>query len=754
MFKQSEAGRKLTSLLKDIGITAREYMIDYDYDLIPQPQKVDPRTGRVIKYKEPTMKERTEPEARLKERLLTSRPEIIIPMGNMGCKNLLGVASITKSRGVPTKVTISEDYEPWVLPMFSMEYLAMNPNIENLVQADLSTLKKFNEIGEEAFVAREVEYELVMSMERARQIFDFLYRFKPLTAWDLETNSLRAEMLGAKPLVMSMSWDEGQGVTVPLEHHESPWSKEELEELYELIRRFVADREQVKVGQNIQFDIRFLMGIRGWQEFWNHRDTLMGYYLVVVQKVESSKRLSDLAFELTDMGGYDKPLEDYKKQYKKDYIANKIAEIDLAKKEAKDKIEQDYKIAVAEYKQKLAEAKELGKSKKGIVAPKKEKMPKFPTRNSIKLVNEVDGGDFNYDWIPLDIIHPYASGDTDCCLRIHNELIKRIEPNARMYNLWVNFYPNLTRALAHVEATGILVDADYAKVIEEEYTKEEQRILEVLRKFPVVQQLEEEHIQLYQAGLAEWAKDKKDRDEEVAKLRDKYKDGKTVFNPSSASHKGRVLYKMLGITLPYDKESIKDKPFDAGVPESELTWEDYRTDKHALGYIAEYHPEAKELAETLLEYSKVNTLKNNFAIKLPTMVSNKDGKVHGSFLKHGTETSRLSAKNPNTQQIPSKVGDPKRFDYTYPIKRMFKTSFEKGALLQLDYSALEMRILALVAGDNAMTQAFFNGEDLHKATASILYDKPISEISKDERQSAKRVNFGLAYGKQTCRLVA
>lgn len=116
--------------------------------------------------------------------------------------------------------------------------------------------------------------------------------------------------------------------------------------------------------------------------------------------------------------------------------------------------------------------------------------------------------------------------------------------------------------------------------------------------------------------------------------------------------------------------------------------------------------------------------------------------------------SPLLVRAQNVQQLPSKIGDPNRFDYTYPIKRMFKTSFENGALLQLDYSALEMRILALVAGDEAMTQAFLDGEDLHKATASAVWKVPISEVSKDMRKNAKSVNFGIAYGKQTCRLVA
>ena len=74
-----------------------------------------------------------------------------------------------------------------------------------------------------------------------------------------------------------------------------------------------------------------------------------------------------------------------------------------------------------------------------------------------------------------------------------------------------------------------------------------------------------------------------------------------------------------------------------------------------MGYIAEHNEDAKELAEMLLEYSKVNTLKNNFAQKLPLLASNKDGKVHGSFKITGTETSRLSSKEPNINKYHLKL---------------------------------------------------------------------------------------------------
>lgn len=766
-FKQSDMGKKLTKLLNTIGLTGRDYAVDYVYDMIPEVQKVNPRTGKPIKYKTPTLRQRKEPEERLLRRLLKYKPDIIIPMGEMGCKNLLGSTSITKNRGVPTKKTITNEnalreseevegvyeevdsFETWILPMFSMEYWTANPNIENFITADIGTLGKFIQEGEQAFIPKKVNYELVMTIERVRQIFGFLHKFKPVTSWDLETNSLRGDLLGAKPLVMSLSWEEAQGVTIPLEHHEAPWTPEELDEIYNLFKIFLGDAKQPKVGQNIQFDIRFLMGTKGFTEFEDNRDTKIAYYLIVSQKVESSKRLSDIAYELTDMGGYDEPLEEYKRKYKEEYIARKKEEIDEFKKAEKARVEAEYKEAMIAYKEEVKKAKRLGKSMKTIAKPVKEKID-VPKKSDIKLVNEVDGGNFNYDWIPLEIMHPYASGDTDCCLRIYNVLYKRIAENPKMLNLWLTFYPRLTVTLAHIEATGVLLDKEYADLIGRIYSEEEQRLLEEIRKFPEVKQLEEEHMTLYKAGVAEMAKPLKDRDPSIASLRDKYKitdtENKTHFKPSSADHKGKLLFRIMGLTLPYDKESIKASAFDNGVTESELTWSDYKTDKHALNYIKDNYPEAEEIAELLLEYSKVNTLKNNFALKLPLLVSNKDGMIHGSYNITGTESTRLSANNPNMQQLSSKVGDPRRFDYKYPIKRLFKSRFPEGALLQLDYSALEMRILGLIAKDTAMTQAFIDGEDMHKATASVVWNTPIEEVTKDMRQQAKSVNFGIAYG--------
>ena len=96
--------------------------------------------------------------------------------------------------------------------------------------------------------------------------------------------------------------------------------------------------------------------------------------------------------------------------------------------------------------------------------------------------------------------------------------------------------------------------------------------------------------------------------------------------------------------------------------------------------------------------------------------------------------------------MPRKTGDVNRFDYKYPIKRMFVTQFKGGALLQLDYSSLESRVLALAANDEEMTEAFLSGADIHKETASLVFGVPVDKVTDDQRSAAKSTTFGIAYG--------
>jgi DNA polymerase I-like protein with 3'-5' exonuclease and polymerase domains/uracil-DNA glycosylase len=800
IFFQTKGGQILKKLIEDgLGLKRNEYYIDYAYSLVPKVIARD-KYNRATKYKPPSQKEANEEYQYLFDRILREKPDIIVPTGNIGCKALIGQSAISQLRGVPEKVTVktkneqdgpvdemklvdlqkrmemyeeereaflnaygdrmegsrslekeynqimnkienlhneinvingsgSSSHECWVLPMYSMEYMLVNPSVQNLIEADFVTLKKFVDSGESAFEASPVEYEFVDKIERVREIFTKEVTEAPIVSWDLETNTLRPELPGAKPLVISICVKEGEGFTIPLEHKEFQWLPGHLAEIYKYIEKFVGDPKIIKVGHNLQYDIRFLRLVRNINKFANNRDTKVMYYLLVNQAVESSLKLSDLSYELTDMGGYDKALDEYKKKYIQDYVAKEKTRI--------EKLKADYKIQVAEEKEL---AKLEGRK------PRKIEKPQFPKAEPPR--NEIDGGDFNYEWIPLrEMLHPYASGDVDACLRIHNKLdaIGSKPENAKLRKLYTEHYTDLTVTLATVEANGVMMDVAYNESLIEAYTAEEDRLLQEMRKIPEVQRLEAEHRELYQRGVEEMAIPKAQRNEEVAKLRDKYKK-KLVFNPNSSDDKKKVLFEYTGNTLPYNKEFIVDSAFEDGIPEDEIEWYHYKADtKGALPYVVKNYPESKELASLLLTHSLVKTRKQNFTYKLLGMVDHTN-RIHGGFNSTGTETTRLSSSNPNLQQLPRKTGDVNRFDYRYPIKRMFVTSFEGGALLQLDYSSLESRILGLAAMDEEMTQAFLDGKDLHKETATIVYGVPIEEVTDDMRSMAKSVTFGIAYG--------
>lgn len=395
----------------------------------------------------------------------------------------------------------------------------------------------------------------------------------------------------------------------------------------------------------MQYDIRFLISTKGLVEAKQNRDTKIGYYMAVSQDSKVSLRLSDLAYELTDMGGYDAPLEAYKDKYTKDHNAR---EKERVEREYEDNLKQwELDIETFEAEDKAIRQQYAEEGRKMSTIPKRTAPPKPKKEKPVGLVNEIDGSEFNYEWIDLETLHPYASGDTDCCLRIYKVLEEKIKESPRMWWLFTDFYPRLSRALAQMESTGIEAHLDYMTNIDREYTKETERLTEEIRKLPVIKEFEERNQELYAMSIEHFVNTPPaERDKTLVNMRNRFKKNGTEFRPTSSDDKKKVLYDLLQIKLPYDKESIVDTAWDAGIPEQDLKWNHYKSDKHNLGLIVEYYEEHRTLAKLLLEFSKVNTLKNNFTKKLLDFVSNKDGRVHGSFNITGTETTRLSSSNP------------------------------------------------------------------------------------------------------------
>ena len=161
----------------------------------------------------------------------------------------------------------------------------------------------------------------------------------------------------------------------------------------------------------------------------------------------------------------------------------------------------------------------------------------------------------------------------------------------------------------------------------------------------------------------------------------------------------------------------------------------YSTDTRVLRTIRHEHP-IVAVIEEWREYSK---LLNTYLGPLPSLISEEDGRLHTTFNQAVAATGRLSTSNPNLQAIPIRT----------ELGREIRSAFvaEPGSrLLSADYSQVELRILAHVSGEPVLREAFARGEDIHTATAAEVLGKDPATLTKDERNVAKMVNFGIIYG--------
>lgn len=145
------------------------------------------------------------------------------------------------------------------------------------------------------------------------------------------------------------------------------------------------------------------------------------------------------------------------------------------------------------------------------------------------------------------------------------------------------------------------------------------------------------------------------------------------------------------------------------------------------------------IIELILNYRELTKLQSTYVDALPHQVNPKTGRVHTTFNQTGTVTGRIASQNPNLQNIPT------RTDLGRRVRQGFIAAPGKK-LLAVDYSQIELRIVAHIAQDKAMMEAFHKGQDIHAATAAAIYDVPIEQVSKQQRRHAKAINFGLIYG--------
>ncbi|OEE63520.1 DNA polymerase I [Enterovibrio norvegicus FF-454] len=190
------------------------------------------------------------------------------------------------------------------------------------------------------------------------------------------------------------------------------------------------------------------------------------------------------------------------------------------------------------------------------------------------------------------------------------------------------------------------------------------------------------------------------------------------FNLSSPKQLQVILFEKMGLPV------VKKTP--SGTPS---------TNEEVLQELALDYP----LPKCILEYRGLAKLKSTYTDKLPRMVKPQTKRVHTSYHQAVTATGRLSSADPNLQNIPIRNEEGRR------IRQAFIAPPGK-AILAVDYSQIELRIMAHLSGDEALLEAFRNGKDIHSATAAEVMGIDISEVTSEMRRRAKAINFGLIYG--------
>ena len=190
------------------------------------------------------------------------------------------------------------------------------------------------------------------------------------------------------------------------------------------------------------------------------------------------------------------------------------------------------------------------------------------------------------------------------------------------------------------------------------------------------------------------------------------------FNLSSPKQLQGILYQKL--KLPILKKTPTGQPSTA---------------EPVLHELAEEY----ELPQLVLEHRSLNKLKSTYTDKLPLEVNEKTGRIHSTFQQAVTATGRLSSTDPNLQNIPIRTSEGRRVRQAFVSDSGYK-------LLAADYSQVELRIMAHLSRDRGLLSAFSSDEDIHRATASDVFNIPLEEVNLQQRRSAKAINFGLIYG--------
>lgn len=755
VFKRTNDGVYLSGMLK-LALKTKGYddNVDWEaafaYPAIPNVIKENKRNPELTIYQPPLPEQVKEKNGELFAKIREVDPDMIVVAGSIAAKAVTGVGTLSRLRSKETVIDILGKEYP-LTATYSPGYVLGNPNSKELATLDFEMVAAYLKDGKNSLKKKEVDYTILTNKD-VDKILSVISLVKTVAtspekavALDYETNTLSGTAEESKILSVSLSFSENTGVTFPIDHPDSPLSEDDKTRVVAALMDMYAS-EAYLVLHNASFDLAQTKTIFGPVEFKHTMDTLVAFFMLVSQDDSVPKNLKHLAVQYTDMGEYDSELDDFKSWFSLGFTgtrAKKLKDIYLKPftYKVQEQLEGKYQLEDSDFLPYMTDD-----DRKSSLATATRLLERFGTYNKIR--NEFDEDDnFSYAWIPYPIMAKYACGDVDATKRIHKRFIKQMADNDEFYNLYTSHYPELINVTTNLQALGATIDIPYLEKTAQVFDEELDRLYAEMLELPEVKKTVQYKESLFKLGMEEKKKAPADRDKEKYKYYTAYrKEGALEFNPRSKLDLHYALFSdkanWPSIDSNFVTDSFMKKLRNNQVLEEDITYLDFKTDKETLDEVLRKNPDSK-FAQYFKTYGRLNKLNSTYTRALVNRADS-EGQLHGSYSVTTAATTRLSSKNPNMQNISKPTNDPSAFDYDYPIKNAFIPNFKKGqdTIINLDFSSQEAHLAAVIADDESMIESFMEGKDVHSETAALIYDVPSSEVTKDQRQSAKSVTFG------------
>lgn len=292
--------------------------------------------------------------------------------------------------------------------------------------------------------------------------------------------------------------------------------------------------------------------------------------------------------------------------------------------------------------------------------------------------------------VPIDLATPYAARDADLSLQLAALMLPQLRALG-MNDLFYKLELPLVAVLAELEWNGILVDPD-------ELDHQRERLSVRIRAV------------------------KEDIDDRAMEAIAR------TFDPDSPKQLAAALFNKPDAVEP-----------GLGIKPIRKTKTGFSTDAEVLDKLAADATLTTPIPKLILEYRQLTKLVNTYLVNLKEAINTRTHRIHASFNQTGAATGRLSSSDPNLQNIPI------RTDVGREIRKAFLAPPGR-TLITADYSQIELRLLAHLSRDPNLIEAFMTGQDIHRQVAAQIHNVPLEAVTKDQRNSAKMVNFGIVYG--------